>query len=167
MLLVLLIALEMAMFQGAWEIVVVPSITLTSLALNLGLFFLLVRPRSLETRIIGMIWGGVVASFGVVGYFWLGHSRFDMLGPLGGLIADASESWGESLPDQQGLTVSILRFITAHMIVIEFALLDLVGVAFIWAGGWLQNCLHGRRARARASRCAGLPPLDDRAPSPV
>src|SRR5271156_1641727 len=102
MLLVVVVALEMVMFQAAWEIVFIPSITMVFLAFNLGLFFLLVRPRFLETRIIGMIWGGIAAFFAMGGYFWLGNSTPEMLGPLGRLIEGASKSWATSLPAQQG-----------------------------------------------------------------
>jgi len=167
MLLVVVIALEMVMFQGAWEIVLIPSITMVFLAFNLGLFFLLVRPRSLKTRIIGMIWGGIAACFAMGGYFWLGNSPPEMLGPLGRLMEGASKSWATSLPHQQGGLATILRLLSNQASWFESAVLDLLGVAVIWAGGWFQNGLHRRRARARASGRTGLPPLDDRAASPV
>lgn len=167
MLLIVVVAVEMVMFQGVWEIVLFPSITMIFLAFNLGLYFLLVRPRSMETRIIGMIWGGVAAFFGVAGYLLTVDSSRGPGGFLGRIVEDFLKNWAMSLSAQAGALAMILRFVTARIVWLEFAVLDLLGLTLIGAGGWLQNRLHDRRVRARAAGQTGLAPLDDRAATPV
>src|SRR5262249_44557434 len=54
------IALELALIREVWRIVLIPPVTIGLLAINLGLFFVLVRPRSWQTWIRGMLLGGVV-----------------------------------------------------------------------------------------------------------
>ena len=59
--LIVLVALELVLFQDVLsEIVLFPPITMIVLAFNLGLFFLVVRPRSLETSDHRDDLGGVV-----------------------------------------------------------------------------------------------------------
>jgi hypothetical protein len=167
MLLVAVVALELVMFQGVWRFVVAPPNTMLFLAFNLGLFFMLVRPRSLETWILGMIWGGVAASFGMVAY---GLTVDPALGPAGVLARVAKpilETWANSLSTQRTGLAGILRFLVTHVIWFESVLLDLLGITVIAAGGSLENSLRGRLARARAPGRPGVPPLDDRAATPV
>ena len=46
MLVIVPIALELVVFQGVWSIVLLPFMTIALLTVNLGLFFVVVRPRS-------------------------------------------------------------------------------------------------------------------------
>ncbi len=90
MLLVIVTALELVLFQDVWWILVIPSITIVTLALNLGLWFVLLRRRWMETRIIGMLLGGVAAALGIVLYMSLGVGvvtvvGYQQVGPIGAL----------------------------------------------------------------------------------
>jgi hypothetical protein len=62
------IALELALVREVWRIVLIPPVTIGLLAINLGLFFMLVRPRSWQTWILGMLLGGFVGML-VSGFF--------------------------------------------------------------------------------------------------
>jgi len=177
MLFIILVALQLVLFQDVWQILVIPPITIVVLALNLGLFFLLVRPPALEPRIIGMLLGGVAACFATAWYLFQGErwrwatpfrrGRMGPTGQIGKLVDDALVSWLTSLPDQQSLTATLLILILDNINIIEFVLLDLLGVALIWAGGWLESRLRGRWVKARVPGLTGLPPLDDRAATPL
>ena len=76
MLVVIVAAFELALFQDVWLILVMPPFTIVTLTLNFGLWFLLVRPRWMETRIIGLQLGGVMAALGCFLYMWLGFRGF-------------------------------------------------------------------------------------------
>jgi hypothetical protein len=145
------IALELVLFQdAAWVIVLVPPFTVLILALNLGLFFVLVRPRSWETRIIGMLLGGLVAVFVLTGdYLILDVMRSGPPGLLGSGLQSLLMSCADSLLDPAGELASVLRFAASLMIVIviEGILLDLIGIALIGVGGWLEH-----RCRVRWGR---------------
>jgi hypothetical protein len=154
---IVLVALELALFQGVWRIVLVPLATMAVLAVNLGVFFVLVRPPVLETRIIGMLLGGVAACFSTT--VGLNLITFEILNHVQNVLVNRATT----LPDQQGLTVTVLRTISVHIFVILFAMLDVLGVALILAGGWLDSRWRSHRARARAA----VPPLDGRASSPL
>src|SRR5258707_15705625 len=63
---IVVIAIELAVFQDVWWIVVVPPITMALLAINLAFAFLMLRPPVLETRIVGLLLGAVAACFATV-----------------------------------------------------------------------------------------------------
>jgi hypothetical protein len=158
---IVVIACELALFQDVWLIVVAPPITMALLAVNLGFVFLMLRPNGLETRIIGMLLGGFAACIA---------TAWGMIPTFGGILdhlRDVLANWASSLPDQQGLTVGFLRLVANRLIVVYFALLDPLGLALIWAGGWLDNRWRSHRARARAAVPSAVPPLDGRASSPL
>jgi len=67
-------------------------------------------------------------------------------------------SCADSLGDPAGDLVSVLRLAVGHMTEIEGILLDLVGIAVIGAGGWLETRCRDRWARARAARQSGGAP---------
>jgi hypothetical protein len=135
------IALELVLFQdAAWVIVLVPPFTVLILALNLGLFFVLVRPQVWETRIIGMLLGGLVAVFVITGnYLIIDIWRSGPPGLLGRGLQSLLMSCADSLRDPTGELASVLRLAVRHMTVTEGIVLDLVGIAVIWAGGWLED----------------------------
>ncbi len=164
MLLVAAVAIELVMIRETWRFVLFPPITMLFIAVNLGLFFLLLRPRSLETRILGMIWGAVAASVAMKLY----DLTFE--GPEGALARVARvilESWADSLSARNAGLAANLRYVCTQLIWWEPAFLELHGIAVIGAGGWLENWLRGRLARARGPRPTGPAPLDDRAATPV
>ena len=131
------------------------------MALNLGLFFLLVRPPSLKTRIIGLLLGAIVAAF--VTTLPLTRKSVELADDLQATVVN----WISAQPDQEVLAVRIVRFLSLYRIWIAFVLLDLIGVAAIWAGGSLENRLRGRRARRGSPPLAVSPPLDAHAASPL
>jgi hypothetical protein len=152
MLLVIVVALELVMFQEVWEIVLAPPITMVFLALNLGLVYLLVRPRSWHTRILGMIWGGLAASLGLSGYQALteaggpgGRSSVVVL-----FLEAAFKSWGTSLMDQKGPAAITLRLLSTHAIWLEFAMLYALGIGMILYGGRVQDSVRTRWNRRRS-----------------
>jgi hypothetical protein len=162
--LVAAVAIELVIFRSAWRFVLNPSITMLFIAVNLGLFFLLIRPRSLETRIVGMIWGAVAVSVGIKLY------DLTFVGPEGILARVAKrilDSWADSLPEPKGGVAAALRYISSQILRWELELLELFGIAVIGAGGWLQNCLHARRDRRPGPHPNGVAALDDRAATPV
>jgi hypothetical protein len=178
MLYVILVALQLVLFQGVWQILLVPPITIVVLTLNLGLFFLLVRPPALEPRIAGMLLGGLAAFVTIMmtlvsdgpNLRWAIPYRRGRLGPMGQigkLVDDALFRWLTSLPDPKSPTAMVLGFISDNIFIIEMISLNLLGVALICAGGWLERQLRGRWVRARAPGLTGLPPLDDRAATPL
>jgi ABC-type dipeptide/oligopeptide/nickel transport system permease subunit len=157
MVVILVLACELALFQDVWSIVVIPSITMALLAMNLGFVFLMLRPPALENRIIGMLLGGFAAWIATV---------LGMIPAFGGKLdqlRDSLANWASALPDQQGPTVAFFRLAADFLFFVYFALLDVLGVALILAGGWLDSRWRSRRARARAA----VPPLDGRASSPL
>ncbi len=172
MLLVIVTALELVLFQDVWWILVIPSITIVTLALNLGLWFVLLRRRWMETRIIGMLLGGVAAALGIVLYMSLGVGvvtvvGYQQVGPIGALLITIAATWRQSLPDQGASPATLLRIVANGALIIEYALLDLCGLAIIWAAGILEHRLRRRRQAARAAAPAVPPPIDDRAATPL
>jgi hypothetical protein len=173
MLLVVLTAVEMVLFQDAWFIVVFPPVTAMTFALNLGMWFLLLRPRWMETRIIGMLLGSFVAVGGNLLYLWLGFTevriarRVQSTGPIGALLAFTATDWSTSLSDQGGALATLLRFVSEGATLIEYAVLDLCSLAVIWAAGSLENHLRARRQASGVLGPAFAPPIDDRAVSPL
>jgi hypothetical protein len=182
MLFIILVALQLVLFQGVWEILVSSPITIMVLTLNLGMFFVLVRPPALEPRIIGMLLGGLVACVTLMIMMLISselqRTRWTTLGrrrrvvprptgPIGKLVDDELFRWLASLPDQQSPTATILGFVILNINVIEYVLLDLIGVVLIWAGGWIESRLRRRCVRARAPGPSAFPPLDDRAATPL
>jgi hypothetical protein len=163
MLLVAVVALEMWLLTEVWdvlEIVLIPPYTMMFLALNLGVFFLAVRPLALKDRILGMIWGGVAASCAMA--LTLGY---DVQGPqapaqLWRLTEGALTRWVTSLDNQNG----VLHWLSTHVIWLEYALLDTLGVIMIWSAGRVEAWL---RARRTGSQAPGPPSLDDRAATPL
>ncbi len=137
------LALELVLFNEVWFLVLMPPVTLVVLACNLGLFFVLVRPKSWESRIVGMMLGGVAAVFAAGAYYLLsyrlGSFRVDQIGVLGNLARSGLGSWRASLANPAGDLATVLLLISRHMTEIEGVLLVILGVAIIWAGGRLDE----------------------------
>ena len=94
--LIVLIALQLALFQGVWFIVLFPPVMIGLLVLNIGVFFGLARPRSWEDRIIGMLLGGPAAAV-LSGFFFFWEFRTGTPGVSSGEYA--SGLFGNSARD--------------------------------------------------------------------
>ena len=71
-----LFAVEMAAFQRVLVIVLVPPVTMALVSVNLMVFYgLRWLPRSIEARVFGMVWGGMVSIFVLVGYYLTSRAR--------------------------------------------------------------------------------------------
>lgn len=173
MVVVVITAFEMVLFQDVWFIVLIPPVTAMTVGLNLGLWFVLLRPRWMETRIIGMLVGSLLASVGNILYLFVASSevriarRVQRMGPIGTILATISTEWGTSLPDQGGGLAMLLRFVSEGATVIEFALLDLCCFAVIWVAGSLECRLRRRVQSAAGAAPVAPPPIDDRAVTPL
>lgn len=159
MLLIGLVAMELAFFQGVWSIILIPVVTMAVLTVNLGLVFILLRPHSLKLRILGMLLGGILAVFAAIGYYALYRPMPPGGGVVGKSVSDYLVNWASSLEDPSGNPALVLRSVAGHMIQIEFVLLDLVGIAIIWACGSLENWGRARWVRRRAVGLDESPPL--------
>ena len=84
------LSLELVLFNEVWYLVLMPPITLVVLVCNLGLFFVLVRPKSWETRILGMMLGGVAAVFAAAANYLLASPGPI---PVGARVARAIMFW--------------------------------------------------------------------------
>lgn len=167
MLLIVLTAVELALFQDVWSIVVIPPVTAMTLGLNLGLWFVLLRPRWMEPRIIGMLVGSLAALAGISFYLWWGWTevrtarRIDWMGPIGAWVATTAAAWSSSVPDQRGNLAAFFDFISRSATWIEFAVLDLCCLAVIWTAGSLDCRLRRRRHIGLVATTAVAPPIDD------
>jgi hypothetical protein len=185
--LVLVAALESAFFlefRFVRFMLLIPPITMAILSLNLGFLFLVIRPRRLEPRIVGMLLGGVAAVFGtVLGLDPLQSRLLErspsyaiLFAPVLGLnrmsapiienVRNSLLNWTFGLSDQQGVTATVVRFISVEIWVIVAVLFDMLGTVMIWAGGSLENRWR-RQARSQSQAPSQAPPLDERAASPL
>jgi hypothetical protein len=146
--LIVLVALELALFQDVWFLVIIPPITMAVLAINLGLFFVLARPRSWETRIIGMLLGSVWAIVAIVVYYLTSPG---LPGPLGRALQYSLINWAGTGP-AAGLLLAGQR-----ATVIEGALLDLLGIAMIGACGAWENWARAGAAGEESRRARTSP----------
>ena len=161
--LVVVAAFELVLFEEFRSVrflLLIPPITMAILSLNLGILFVVIRPRLLEPRIAGMLLGGVAATFVTV----LGLNRSCI--PIIENVRSSTLNGPSGLSDQQGLKAAVRRFVFAQMWDIVNALVDILGVAIICAGGWLEHRWRIRRARSHGPAPPVLP-LDERAASPL
>jgi hypothetical protein len=172
MLVIVPIAVEPAVFQEVWSIILIPPVTIALVTINLGITFAVLRIRGWEARIIGMLLGGIAGLFLSLLFYAL-EFRLGTPGVIGSICVHRLEEWAGSLVDPGGGTALTLRFIGRHMIEIEGALQDILGVATIWAGGRLDHCFRQWRAGRRAAKARSAvpvgpaPPLDSAASSPL
>jgi hypothetical protein len=153
------VALQLVLFKDVWPVVLIPPVTIVVLTCNQGMFFVLVRPKSWETRIIGMMLGGVAALFAVIAnYSWNGF--LGQIGVVGAHARGYLENTVASLAVPPGDLVAVLRIFSQHMNEIEGILVDILGVALIWMGGRLDNWCRARWSRSRAARQAEATSLE-------
>src|SRR5262245_56650111 len=96
--LIVLVALQLALFQGVWFIVLIPPVMIGLLVLNIGVLFSLARPRSWEDRILGMLLGGLAAAV-LSGFFFFWEFRIGTPGVLGAYVSGLFGNWAGSLAD--------------------------------------------------------------------
>jgi hypothetical protein len=155
--LVVLIALELVLFRGVWSVVLVPRVTMMIVALNLGLYLVLIRPRHLDTPAVGMMIAALMAVLAATAYsavryrvLWPAVSPrrrlwpFDMVwvGALGHLAFDALSRLLSVPPNPASPVESLVLKLGRWVPLIESVLLDLIGLGMMLAGG-----RYGRRWR--------------------
>ncbi len=114
--LVVLAAINLALFQGAWFIVVIPPITMVAAILNVTLYWTWVRRWRISRALFGAIVTGLAMTLAFV--FYMGSTR------LNPTLTEKLLGW---LPDsaRQVLPVSFLG--SRQVDLVDFALLDVFG----------------------------------------
>jgi hypothetical protein len=126
-----------------------PWFFLSIVTLNLGLYAVMVYSGSLNTKLIGMMAGGLAATVGTIAYSGMDATAFMFGGPfaqVGRLVELSINHTLEGLPSNvsQG---GALRFRYNWVPVLGYLVIDLAGLAAIAVGGWL-----GPRVRGAAER---------------
>lgn len=136
--LVVLAAFNLALFQGAWAIVVLPPITILFAVLNLTVYWTWVRRRRLSRALLGAMLVGLAMSLAV-------------------FICVAAGPWTPTIVKLHGwLPDWVVRPIPASLldctlaVPLDFALLDLVGFGSMVCVGWLVASRGRSRGEKRA-----------------
>ncbi len=138
-----MVAVELALFQGVFAIVLIPPVTMAVVLLNLGLMFVFARNSFLADRIVGMLMGGLIGLFLSVAYYLTARPPTPDLGVLGLLLRGWFSNLAASQPDPAGGFAVTLRWAAGSMFVVESVVVDLIGLAMIWAGGSIVLRLRG------------------------
>jgi hypothetical protein len=151
-----LFAVEMALCQRVLPFVVmIPPVTIGFVSLNLAILYALKwLPRPVASRIDGMLCGGMIALFVLVGYYLLESPAQSSAWPMGMASAAISRSLASlaaSRPDPSDPAATVLRLAAGHAHLAEIILLDLSGFAIIWAGGWIASRRHSAGSPTLAS----------------
>jgi hypothetical protein len=164
-----LFAVEMALFQRVLVIFLLPPITMALVSLNLGLFSILRwLPPSMSARNFGMLGGGMISIFVLVGYYVVSPPVAGMpLGIAGKAISDVLANLAASQADPSAPATTVLRLAARSVLPMEIILLDLLGLAMIWTGGWIFSRRPGATITPAAIRPESSSPLDDRAVTPL
>jgi hypothetical protein len=157
-----LIALEMALFGRLVPLVLLPPATMAIVSLNLVVLFPSgFLPPRVANRIGGLLCGGLISIFVLVGYYVLGGFDESMHGwgakALGLFLSDQAAS----RPDPSDGAADALRFGARWSVVVEIILLDLVGLAIIWAGGWIDYWSASGRDRRGLGQARQAAPRGD------
>jgi hypothetical protein len=164
-----LFAVEMALFQRLLSFIVfIPPITVGIASLNLAILYGLGWfPRAEGSRIYGMLCGGLVALFVLVGYYIFANPGVWPIGAIGSAVSRACLDLAASRTEPSDPMANFLRFAARSARAVEIVLLDLCGLVVIWAGGWIA----GRGNSAAPEEASGgkerPSPLDDRALTPL
>jgi len=138
--LIALVALEMAMFQRVLFLVVIPPITMAVASLNLAVLYAFrLLPAAIARRIGGLLSGGLIAIFVLVGYYLTADPRNPTFGAGGKALGSFLNNLAASRPDPSGALGDLLRFGARWAQVAEIILLDMAGLAIIWFGGWMDS----------------------------
>ncbi len=163
-----LFAVEMALFQRVLFIFLLPPITMALVSLNLGLFSILSwLPPSMRARTFGLLSGGMISIFILVGYYLATPMKGPPLGIAGQAISDYLANLAASQADPSGPATTVLRLAARSVLPVEIILLDLLGLAMIWIGGWVFSRRPGATMTPAAIRQGGSSALDDRAVTPL
>ncbi len=138
--LIALLALEMAMFQRVLFLVVIPPVTMGVVSLNLAVLYALrLLPAAIARRIGGLLSGGLIALFVLVGYYLTADPRNPTFGVGGKALGTFLNGLAASRPDPSAPLSDLLRFGARWAQVAEIILLDVGGLAIIWFGGWMDS----------------------------
>jgi hypothetical protein len=139
--LIALFALELAMLQRVLFLIMIPPISMAVLSLNLAVLFAFRwLPPYMATRIAGLLSGGLISIFVLVGYYVMTADPHNpALGITGKVLGAHLSELAASRPDPSGGLVTLLRLAARSAQVAEIILLDLLGVAIIWFGGWMDS----------------------------
>jgi hypothetical protein len=141
--LIALFALELAMFQGVLFLIVIPPITMAVLSLNLAVLFAFRwLPSPLAARIGGLLSGGLISIFVLVGYYVMTAKQNSTLGIIAKVLGDHLHNLAASRPDPVGGLANVLRLAARSAQVAEIVLLDLAGLSMVWFGGWMDSRRH-------------------------
>jgi hypothetical protein len=149
----------------------IPPVTIGFVSLNLAIVFALKwLPRPVANRIDGMLCGGMIALFVLVGYYLLESPAPTSVWPIGMAGAAISRSLANlaaSRPDPSDPAATVFRLAAGHAHLAEIILLDVSGFAIIWAGGWIASRRHRAGSPSLESVKGHASPLDDRAVTPL
>jgi hypothetical protein len=167
--LIALFAVELALFQRVLSfIVMIPPITVGIVSLNLAVLYALRwLPRAAASRIYGMLCAGLIALFMLVGYYIFATPGPWPIGAIGTATSRVLFDLAASRTDPSDPTASFLRSAARTSRAVEIVLLDLFGLAVIWAGGWIAGRRHAGGTAPLATQDGRPSPLDDRAVTPL
>jgi hypothetical protein len=137
-----------------WEILLHPWFFFPVVTLNLGLYAIMVYAGILNTRLIGMMLGGLAATLATIACVGMDATAFMFGGPfaqIGELILthlnQMSSGWLLELLPLRSAPGGRLRVGQDQLALIGYLVVDLLGVVAILLGGWL-----GRRRPPPGSR---------------
>jgi hypothetical protein len=135
--LIVVAALDLVVLREAWTLLAFPPITLTVVALNLGLWFVWIRPKDLGPRAVGAMLGALVALPLSMSLFHP-HYQKQIVRTIGAILDGPLEAIQPAGISRFGLVMGI-----------AYVAFDLVGLMLILAGASLAGRLRqDRRARA-------------------
>jgi hypothetical protein len=141
--LIALCAVELAMLESLLFLIIVPPITMAVISLNLAVLYAFRSlPAPLAGRIAGLLSGGLISIFVLVGYYLSADPRNPAVGAGGKALAAALSNLAASRPDPAGALAGLLRLGSRSAQVAEIILLDLFGLAIICFGGWIDSRRH-------------------------
>jgi hypothetical protein len=151
--LIALFALELAMFQRVLFLIVIPPISMAVVSLNLAVLFAFRwLPPSMANRIGGLLSGGLISIFVLVGYYLTADARNPTFGSGGKALGAFLSGLAATRPDPSGALAALLRLAAKSAQLAEIILLDLLGLAIIWAGGCMDSRMRAAGARHQPPR---------------
>jgi hypothetical protein len=141
--LVVLTAFSLALFQGAWKFVVFPPITMLAAILNLTLYWTWVRRKPLTRAFYSSVLVGLAMALAIGMYMAATALNPTIAMRLLKLLPESAERL--LLPSLLGSRWTVL---------LDFALLDLLGFGSMIGSGWLVAA-HERSRRLRSVRSIG------------
>jgi hypothetical protein len=138
--LVVLAAFDMILFQGIWWIVMYPPVALVAMIINVGLACIWVRPRSLNRGILAAMAAGLGVVVGSLAY--LADANFRAL---------MARALLETMPDPLFKALPGAFRTSSGIQLLDFAILDAIGIAAMLVTGWLAWPRRPPRHTASAS----------------